>query len=186
MILLKSAVLTLVFSICSGCMCMYAHMPNYATYYYDDWYGYFSSRIKWLRNDEVYQFSIGYERPSSGRRQGYDLPPDEIPIFPDFIKVDVERVSFTLDALTPELADKISLDEPYKAGFFHYGDSVYYMAKELDVTFCNGRPVYFFCGGTNVVFRNIRTGESGSLPMSVRKMKAIFGSPSRMEKKVVW
>jgi len=96
----------------AGCMQMYGNIPNYESFYYDDWYGYFSSEIKWLRNNEVYQFSIGYDRPDVGLRQGFHLPDDQIPVFPDFIRVDVEGISFTLDELTPEMASEISFLGP--------------------------------------------------------------------------
>jgi hypothetical protein len=181
----KLILLALLASFCAGCMQMYGNIPNYESFYYDDWYGYFSSEIKWLRNNEVYQFSIGYDRPSVGQRQGYTLPDDQVPVLPDFIRVEVEGVSFTLNELTPELASKIAFLGPRKAGFLEYGDSISYMAKELDFKFYNGKLVHLHHYGTNVVFKNTRTGESGRFPMSVRKMKSIFGKPSRTKKKVV-
>ncbi|QHI68702.1 hypothetical protein [Tichowtungia aerotolerans] len=178
-----SVVLLLCLSVVAGCM--YASIPNYASHYYDDWYGEFHSEIRYLRSDEVYQFQVGYEDPSSGKLSGFQLPEDQIPILPRFIQVNVEGIEFDLHELTPEMISSVSFLGPRKAGFFKYGDSVSYMTKGLTVHFYNDKPVYFHFNGTDIVFRNTQTGESGSLPMSVRKMKSIFGTPSRTKKEVV-
>lgn len=160
-------------------------IPNYESYYYDDWFGEFHSKIQYAGNDNVYQFSIGFEDPKSGSLQGFKLSETEFPTFPSFIQMEIGDAILKIDELTPDLVSKNSFSGPHKTGFFNYGDSVIYMNHSVTIHFHDGKPVYLYCNGTNVVFRNIKTGNSGRLPMSVRKMKSIFGKPTRTNKDIV-
>ena len=152
------------------------------SYYYDSWYGEVTSEIRYLGRDVVDRVRVGVPRPRYATINGFVLPDDQLPVFPDFIEIRVGELRVKLDELTPDTLRSIALYESKKS-YFKSGDTSYFMLPNLEIYFVGDVPVCLNCWSENVVFVNLKTGEKSSLPMSVREMKRLFGKPDRVKKR---
>ena len=153
------------------------------SYYYDAWYGEVSSEIRYFGQDAVDVVEVGFESPSNSELWGFVLPENRLPVLPEFLTVKIGEETFALNELSLEIAQRLAGNTGHKAGYFEWGDSrVFYIMKGFNLVFCGETLVYFRCTQEGAVFTNVNNGESGSLPMSVRKMKKVFGESDRIKK----
>jgi len=153
------------------------------SYYYDAWYGEVTSEIRYLGRDVIDVVEIGFESQSNAELWGFVLPENKLPILPDFLTVKIGEETFALNELSLEVAQKISGNSGHKRGYFEWGDSkVFYIMKGFNLIFYGDTLVYFRCTQDGAIFTNSNNGESGALPLSVGKMKKIFGEPNRIKK----
>lgn len=152
------------------------------SYYYDSWYGEVTSEIRYFGRDVVDRIEFGFEDVKSASRSDAVLPVDKMPVMTDFLKVEVDGLSFVLKDLSREVVEQKTGNSGHKVGYFEWGDSRVFYTRGMKVIFYGDCLVHFQCDTEGATFTNVKTGESALLPMTVSQMKKIFGEPDRIKK----